>query len=390
MDLIRSIYFLSALFLLPGCSGGGSSSGSGATGTASGSLEVTEKVSLPVGSTSGPYKVTVPDGAVSLTIMADGLDAGDIDIPTLTDPEGWNLLSDGFSSDPIGVNTTQFPGQSVVAFTVPHSKDYSFIPGEWSFSVTHYDSSDGAPRDVLIYTVIKGAPGTVIDTNIWLVGLSDYQGEGDPNLQALLDRYKTSIGSTGLTAGEMKIIELTDETAQRLTYVDIGSDANGNLQGDGLDELFRLSSKSDNNYINIFLVSNISQFGVLGIAGGIPGPQLLQGTSHSGIVVNTFGGLSYLTGDMIRVQGDTMAHELGHYLGLFHTTEWAGTQFDPLSDTPECSRAVYDSDGDGLVSSDECKTVDGPNLMFWSAASFAQEYFSPMQSEVVSLAPAVR
>jgi len=35
----------------------------------------------------------------------------------------------------------------------------------------------------------------------------------------------------------------------------------------------------------------------------------------------------------------TLAHETGHSLGLFHTTEASGV--DPLPDTPQCTRVPY-------------------------------------------------
>ena len=36
--------------------------------------------------------------------------------------------------------------------------------------------------------------------------------------------------------------------------------------------------------------------------------------------------------------GETAAHEMGHQLGLFHTTESGGTEFDILTDTAECKK----------------------------------------------------
>ena len=41
--------------------------------------------------------------------------------------------------------------------------------------------------------------------------------------------------------------------------------------------------------------------------------------------------------------GETAAHEMGHQLGLFHTTESGGTQFDILSDTLECQKSTQDN-----------------------------------------------
>jgi len=34
--------------------------------------------------------------------------------------------------------------------------------------------------------------------------------------------------------------------------------------------------------------------------------------------------------------GQTLAHEVGHFLGLRHTTEHQGVSEDPITDTPSC------------------------------------------------------
>ncbi|MEC8237379.1 MAG: hypothetical protein VX063_06860, partial [SAR324 cluster bacterium] len=49
---------------------------------------------------------------------------------------------------------------------------------------------------------------------------------------------------------------------------------------------------------------------------------------------------------------------MGHFLGLFHTTESNGTDHDPISDTPECS----------FTTANQCgKQYGADNLMFWSS-----------------------
>jgi hypothetical protein len=69
-----------------------------------------------------------------------------------------------------------------------------------------------------------------------------------------------------------------------------------------------------------------------GWSGGIPGPPGIPGTQRSGIAV-AFQGDESLT-------ADTLCHEAGHYLGLFHTSELYSesveTLHDPISDTAEC------------------------------------------------------
>jgi hypothetical protein len=64
----------------------------------------------------------------------------------------------------------------------------------------------------------------------------------------------------------------------------------------------------------------------------LPGVSAFHGTTGAGLVfssVNLDGGGA----DM----GQTMAHEIGHFLGLRHTSEHGGAAHDPITDTPECS-----------------------------------------------------
>lgn len=343
---------------------------------------------MPEGATRGPYNVEAPEGTVSITIIADGGDTSDMDISGIMDPYGLRIVTDGLS-DPIGKNLSQGYGQSTVAFTFPHSDSYSLKPGVWSFNITHYASPDGGPRDVSVYTIVKDKMGEELDVNVWIVAIPDYSGENDASLRKMLSEFDRLIKTAGVSLGDIKINVLSGPDAERLTILDINTDANFNGQPDDLDELFKFSSQVDNDYLNLFLVRSMGA-SVIGYAGGIPGPPLLQGTAHSGVAISTFGGLSTMSQADLVLQGATMAHEVGHYLGLFHTTEKSGNGFDPLSDTPECDRGVYDTDGDGAVSAAECSSADGPNLMFWSAASYPQEELTPAQSLVMRLFPAVR
>jgi hypothetical protein len=90
-----------------------------------------------------------------------------------------------------------------------------------------------------------------------------------------------------------------------------------------------------------------------GVAAGIPGT--LEATP------NTFVVLAWLThagidgvfdADEIRLMGETMAHECGHYTGLFHPVEAYYDAWDVLDDTPECGGA------------NACDNQLGTNLMY--------------------------
>ena len=121
----------------------------------------------------------------------------------------------------------------------------------------------------------------------------------------------------------------------------------------------------------------------LGIAAGIPGPNGIPGTAASGVMVSVD---THLDGDgetlLTDLMGETMAHEVGHQLGLFHTTEDTGTEHDPIGDTPECD-VEYDLDGDGELTAEECEAAGGRNFMFWTSAEFAQFEMSPIQAMVL-------
>ena len=77
---------------------------------------------------------------------------------------------------------------------------------------------------------------------------------------------------------------------------------------------------------------------------------------------------------------------MGHFAGLFHTSEDGGRVFEPLTDTPEC-RAESDLDGDGVLVPDECGAFGATNVMFWAGGGRA---VSTQQAELLRRAYYVR
>jgi hypothetical protein len=148
-----------------------------------------------------------------------------------------------------------------------------------------------------------------------------------------------------------------------------GTDADTNGQADAMDRLLATHSPSlPTGFVNLFFVNSLELgsegMTVLGIAGGLPGPTV-NGTPHSGVLVNTLGGLTRLSSADVKTAGITAAHETGHFLGLYHPTESSGDRFDPISDTPECPIS-QDANGDGRVAASECIGFGSDNFMFWA------------------------
>lgn len=104
--------------------------------------------------------------------------------------------------------------------------------------------------------------------------------------------------------------------------------------------------------VSVIVVNEVQGVsGVYGVSGGIPGP--LIATDRSVVTVSALehaGRDNEFNPTEIQLFGETMAHEVGHYLGLFHPVELpiAGKigSWDALGDTPECQTVVSCNNGE--------------------------------------------
>ena len=90
-----------------------------------------------------------------------------------------------------------------------------------------------------------------------------------------------------------------------------------------------------------------------GISAGIPGTAI--DSRHTYVVLAWLvhaGADGVLDPGDTSLMGETMAHEVGHYMGLYHPVESDYTAWDALSDTVECTGA------------NGCESQLGSNLMF--------------------------
>ena len=103
----------------------------------------------------------------------------------------------------------------------------------------------------------------------------------------------------------------------------------------------------------------------------VPGTATYAGHALSGIAVDVS------AGKPAAADGMTMLHELGHFLGLFHTTEANPAIHDPLSDTPTCT-------------SNASTCPDARNIMFplfWGATGGVGLEATAQQRRVVHGSP---
>jgi len=235
----------------------------------------------------------------------------------------------------------------------------------------------------------RSEPVYNIGFNFHVVGMDMDQAGAQNRVKAMVDVVKRLLKTIKFEVDSTEIRFHNSPAADRLTNIDVETDADGNGWPDDMEELLTWSSATPNKNIDVFLVKSIGDIGILGAAGNIPGPPE-KGTKHSGILMNTFGGLNRMTAAELELQGATLTHEMIHYLGVYHTTEREGLDFDYLKDTPECPQWTFDTNRDGLVSPNECYGQDGPYLMFWAAGRYPQEKISAEEVSVIKVHPLAR
>ncbi len=315
---------------------------------------------------SGSMQVVLPAGAVSLAIVAEADDpAGDVDlvVASWADDIGGELVYRGWLGSSGGPWVCYFCNQRMYAehdvFTAMAPNNQAVVVEQsvhtffvYAFTAASFNADpepwSGSAR-VSVYAKVleRGEPlsGT-IDLNLWLSGAGDWTSANaatDSELQDILDDVAAVYAQLGIEIGQVTYTDI--DPIWRVIETVEGSDSD-------LSQLFALSADAPLNAINLFFIDEVVQGGgdfsvLLGIAGGIPGPVMRQGTPHSGVAIAVD---QHYVGRFTIPIAPTIAHETGHYLGLFHTTENYEDRdlalHDPIDDTRE---------------------FDRDNLMYWSA-----------------------
>jgi cysteine-rich repeat protein len=287
---------------------------------------------VPTGQTTN---FTVPAGTVGFTILVEGDQGVTYGVERLVKPDG-TVLVNGFGSNTLVI----FPSDDAYALVMPQNDigANAVTTGTWQFRIGA--SQNDNPN---VKVLLRGSPfsGGAMDVKIYLPqGLRACASPGCNNgqgtlitaanattfaeIQGTLNTYFSEFYADegGFSEGNVEFFDVNNSA-----FLDIGSQAE-------LDNLFRQSSIGGDGGLHYFLVQSFSgEFGggVAGIASGIPGAITTSGNRNSATAVEISGD----TDTDQNITGLTMAHEGGHFLGLFHTTEFSGGT-DDISDTPAC------------------------------------------------------
>ena len=229
----------------------------------------------------------------------------------------------------------EVPG--LVDWLYPNTPTLAMEAGEYKLLLRGEQPDGGTLNEdieVRLYTKAK----TGIDTcGIHLDFLVDKNAIDTADFEAALDRAVIWVNNLYAPSG----IRVLDYSITQITLPNQNFDptksATVTSQVDDVLRQARQTGQARTDSVHVIVVRTIGGSEPSGYAMGLPGPFDAD-RSNAAVLVSTD---AYTDGGFLNVDGlaSTIAHEVGHYMGLYHTSEATGTQHDPIPDTAECTGA---------------------------------------------------
>lgn len=319
-----------------------------------------DNVRLPILGVVAELTFEAPEDVLSLTVIVHGEPDGWYGVDSWIDGDGTALATSDWPAEPGNERgcfscrnfITQGPGVS--ANVAPNRDSGAVHPGTHRLELVGWEG--GFAADAVQVTVLaKRGPSLpergVLDLNFYLTGAQGWTADtvaDDRYFQACLDRVAEVFEEVGITLGELTFFDIDPSYAT----VSIAPD------NDTLGALMATSRLEQKAGLNIFFVDQIltgePDFpSIPGVSASVPNPPWMPGTVASGVAVATRGPLEVPPGQRFLdppAIGQTIAHELGHALGMFHTSEYDEVSHDHFDDTPTNDNAyLMHADGTGAI-----------------------------------------
>lgn len=345
----RALFALPVLLALTACLSGGDKDGGPITETAVTEGPLTTQRGSVVSNQSGralvPIELTGDEVSFMVTAKTNTL----ISLEAILDENGDEVVhyKDWLNAKSTESLTSAFyvyGYDSVVNWPV-RDVDRALSAGTWTARFTTIDEDYYYVEDVLVDFTVQTKTDEDLDKGVvkvrlvWAEGL-DSRNDLQQAVEGALSRWTEVWAEAGLT---IEVTEVSSELDPELTVDSVAPFPNDEVDYGG-----------DDDDVTVIIGETINGTrGLYGQSGGIPGT--LVSTANAAVYI------SWLTnagrdGEFqefeVLLLGETMAHEVGHYLGLFHPVEATYDYYDALGDTVECT------------SWSKCEDQLGANLMF--------------------------
>ncbi len=312
----------------------------------------------------------VPEDGVSFLLSIFLGSNYNIKFYSLTDPDGTDILSASSTPNLYNEASGRLGNSGYANVLVPQSPSFNAKAGTWTFKAYTNDRVSIALRTGSTPSAATITIQPYITGTTWSAG----------DISAALSVMSSIYSANGITLTINDTITISDTQYASVSETFTNSTTSA------------LVSQGVTEGVNLFFIEDYSDSEHLGNAAGIPGSMGIA-NSWNGVLISL---TAHASGTTLASQllGETAAHEMGHQLGLFHTTESGGTVFDILTDTAECLNSTKDFNNNGKMSAEECEGYGGENLMFWTAwttssrsAGKKQETLSSHQQHVLKYSP---
>lgn len=314
---------------------------------------------------SDEFGIEMSDNLISFELHLFSDSDSTIGFCSLKDPSGNELLYSKSLEEYKSLSLRPFLSIKYNNLLIPNSAKIEAIPGLWRFRVL------SAKNEVVKvkYSIRTGVLDKSSELTIqpFIANNTYYLS----NINKALDLIENIFERNNLNIKINEPVYLNDSR-----FFEVSSDFTDSDTSNLIKQGFA-------DTVNLFFVEDLigEDSNTLGITAALPGSQGIV-SEYNGVLVNL---AAHKTRKKLlnwQLLGETSAHEIGHLLGLHHTTESDGMFFDPLDDTPKCT-VENDINSDGTLTTKECLDFDASNLMFWAGDTSITQY--NLSSEQVNI-----
>jgi len=275
----------------------------------------------------------IPEGVTSFMVIVDGAPGAFYRVASLESPTGTQHID---PEDPSkSLNRSRWSTiAGGVAHLLPNSDDpmVTAEAGRWSIEIDSWQG-DGThpPHEAQVRVLTKSDESESGRLRLYLhysgaFGIASATASSEREIQKSLEIVRSIFAAADI---EVEVVDpASDDSPLTVTSLD------------GLGDLSKLATQHDG--INVFFIEQFGgeiPFQAEGISSGLPGVPYTAGTTSASVTVSLGEGfrppLQLKRGELV---GHSLAHELGHFLGLRHTMEANGFSEDPISDTGASNR----------------------------------------------------